>query len=114
MAEWEEKYIFGEIKRFDQKNTMFNRPGWDSEINSLIDNWTISSDPKDQKGFMIEEKALSIASRLGTMMGIFNISKPNAPEASKKLMEKIMVNTSEYDYKCRNDKCETFEKKRGN
>ena len=35
MAQWENKYIKGEVDPFDQKNQMFIRPGWDPEINGM-------------------------------------------------------------------------------
>ena len=39
LEQWEKKYIAGSIERFDQKNTMFARPGWTQEIHDKLDDW---------------------------------------------------------------------------
>jgi len=48
MEQWEDKYIKGEVRRFDQKNQMFIRPGWDPEINGMIEDWSLNGPPKDK------------------------------------------------------------------
>lgn len=75
--QWEHKYIRGEITRFDQKNHMFHRPGWDPGINGIIDDWSLNGPPKNKAGFMLEDRALLSASSMGTMLGLFNTDVPN-------------------------------------
>ncbi|MBW1799129.1 MAG: reductive dehalogenase [Deltaproteobacteria bacterium] len=89
MAEWEKKYVAGDVQRFDQKYTMFNRPGWAPEINGLVDDWSLNGPPKDKAGFTIEDRALLSASSVGTMLGLFNVDKPNPKAGSESLMQKL-------------------------
>lgn len=42
LQEWERKYIVRPLERFNQKNTMFNRAGWDHEINGLVEDWSFT------------------------------------------------------------------------
>jgi hypothetical protein len=41
-TQWKHKYIKGDITRFDQKNQMFLRAGWDIEKNGMIDDWSLN------------------------------------------------------------------------
>lgn len=77
MEQWENKYIKGKITRFDQKYQMFIRPGWDPEINGMVDDWSLNGPPKDKAGFALEERALLSASSTGMMLGLFNTDLPN-------------------------------------
>ncbi len=77
LKEWEEKYITGPIARFDQKNTMFRRVSWDSNIQDLLEDWSFAGGVKQKPGFTLKEQALRWGSRRGTDMGLFNTSKPN-------------------------------------
>lgn len=85
--EWEKRYIVGETERFDQKNTMFNRPGWDTQINGLLKSWSFTGEVKEKPGFTLEDQALRWACRRGTMMTLFNIYKPNPSRAAKAVAE---------------------------
>lgn len=75
--QWERKYIQKEVERFDQKNTMFNRPSWDPTIHEAVENWGIPGKVMDEPGYYLEDWALHWASRRGTLFGMFNTSKPN-------------------------------------
>jgi len=86
-SEWEEKYIVEDVKRLDQKYTMFNRPGWDSQIHNAVNSWAITGNVKDEPGCHLEEWALNWASRRGTMLGMFNTSKPNPSKATRAFMK---------------------------
>jgi reductive dehalogenase len=77
MKQWENKYVKGEIKRFDQKNQMFLRPGWDPEINGMVEDWSLNGPPQDEAGFTLEDRALLSASSMGTMLALFNADMPN-------------------------------------
>ena len=57
LEQWENKYVKGEITRFDQKKPVFLRPGWDPEINSMIDDWSLNGPPQHEPGFTLEERA---------------------------------------------------------
>ena len=76
-AQWEHKCIKGDITRFDQKNQMFHRPGWDIEINGMIDDWSPNGPPRDKAGFTLEDRALLSASSMGTVLALFNTDVPN-------------------------------------
>ena len=77
MEQWENKYVEGEITRFDQKNQMFHRPGWDPEINGMVEDWSLNGPPQDEAGFTLEDRALLSASSMGTMLALFNTDLPN-------------------------------------
>ena len=77
MEQWEDKYTRGEVTRVDQKNTMSYRPGWDPQINGLIDDWSLNGPPEDKAGFTLEDRALLSGSGTGTMLGLFNTDLPN-------------------------------------
>ncbi len=83
LKEWEEKYIVGPVERFDQRNTMFNRPYWDPEIAGLLEDWSFVGGVKEKHGYTLKDQALRWASRRGTMMELFNTSKPNPSPESK-------------------------------
>ena len=50
-AEWEKKYIVGQIEQFDQKYTMFNRPIWDPEVTAQLDDWSLIGEPGERPGY---------------------------------------------------------------
>jgi len=79
MDEWEEKNIVGQVKRFDQKFFISNRFCWDHElINTSKDATHIGFGKiRDKPGYSLEELALHWASRRGTILELFNNSKPN-------------------------------------
>ncbi|MBW1999486.1 MAG: reductive dehalogenase [Deltaproteobacteria bacterium] len=87
LEQWEKKYVRGDIKRFDQRYTMFNRPGWDKSIHGAVDSWAITGTTKDKPGYYLEDWALHWASRRGTLFGLFNTSKPNPSKSSIALMK---------------------------
>jgi reductive dehalogenase len=87
LDEWEKKYSAEEIERFDQKYTMFNRPGWDREIHGTVESWAITGTVKDEPGYCLEDWSLNWASRRGTLLGIFNTSKPNPDRSTKAFMK---------------------------
>jgi reductive dehalogenase len=87
MAQWEDKYIKGNVERLDQKYTMFNRAGWDPKIHGAVESWAINGTVRDEPGNYLEDWALHFASRRGTMMGMFNTSKPNPDRNSRAFME---------------------------
>jgi len=89
LNEWEEKYIVRSVERFDQKYTMFNRPSWDSEIKGFLDNWSFIGEVKQKPGYTLQDLALRWASRRGTLMELFNISKPNPSRITKAIMDMI-------------------------
>jgi reductive dehalogenase len=89
MEQWEQKYIKGNVERMDQKYTMFNRAGWDPTIHEAVESWAISGTVKDEPGYYLEDWALHWASRRGTLLGFFNMSKPN-PSKSTHIFMKAM------------------------
>ncbi len=95
LDEWEKKYIVRPVDRFDQKYTMFNRPSWDPEIKGLLKNWSFTGEVKEKPGYALQDQGLRWASRYGTMMELFNTSKPNPSRASKAVMEAIAT-SNEY------------------
>lgn len=58
LEEWEEKYVRGEVHRFDQRYTMFNRPGWDRGIHGAVESWAITGTLKDRPGYYLEDWGL--------------------------------------------------------
>lgn len=101
--EWEKKYIAGDIQRFDQKYTMFNRPGWDRDINKILDSWSFASPPaKNKPGYNLEDLALLISSGAGTQIGMFNFDKPVLPGPAQFLqkgMDSMMKKSSAVKHK---------------
>jgi len=85
LEEWEKKYIVGDVQRFDQKNTMFIRPGWDADINRQLDDWSFTGHLREKAGYKLEDQALRWASSRGTMMALFNKHKPNPGPATRAL-----------------------------
>jgi epoxyqueuosine reductase len=55
------KYIVGEVKRFDQKQTMFNRPRWDPKVASLAEGIYGVIPPKEKDGHTLTDRALQNA-----------------------------------------------------
>ena len=52
---WEQKYVAGEIRRFDQKYTMFARPQWDDKIKELM-RWVMERSPsKPKAGYTLQD-----------------------------------------------------------
>lgn len=86
-AEWERKYIVGEIEQFDQKNTLFNRPLWDDAISGEFDDWSITGRPTERPGFGRWEHALDRAGWSATQLTRFNFRKPNQSRAATALMQ---------------------------
>ena len=89
LEEWDKQYIAGEVKRFDQKNTMFNRPGWDPKIRPTVEDWRFLGEVTDKPGYSLRDHALRRASRAGTMVMPHNMSKPN-PSRRNRAMSKAM------------------------
>lgn len=89
LEEWEKTYIQGEVERFDQKNQMFNRPGWDAEINRMLEDWSFTGEVNGKPGYTMEDMALRWASRRGTMLQLFNMNKPNPAPVTKAIMGAI-------------------------
>ena len=89
LAEWEKKYVSNKIEQFNQKNHMFTRPSWDEDLNRQLDDWSFVGDALDVPGFRLQDQALRYACRRGTMMTIFNDSKPNPMPLTEKVMEVI-------------------------
>lgn len=94
LNEWEKKYIAGQVERFNQKNTMFNRPGWDTEVNGLLEDWSFTGEVKKNSGYTLEDQALRWASRRGTMMALFNAYKPNPGPLTKAILGAIADSSS--------------------
>jgi reductive dehalogenase len=87
LEQWEEKYIKGKVERFNQKDTMFNRPAWDPQVHEAIKSWAFTGTVKDKPGYYLEDWALHWASRRGTLFGMFNTSKPNPSESTRAFMK---------------------------
>ncbi|MCX6013242.1 MAG: reductive dehalogenase [Chloroflexi bacterium] len=83
LEQWEKKYIAGPIERFNQKNTMYARNLWDSEVMNAVSNWGFSGDIKDKAGMTLKDNALRFGCRRGTDMGLLNTSKPNTAAVNK-------------------------------
>ena len=52
------RYIVGPVQRFDQKNTMFNRPRWDSSVKDLAPGIYGILPVKNRDGFTLMDRAL--------------------------------------------------------
>jgi len=89
LAEWEKKYITGHIDQFDQKNTMFRRVTWDTDIIGLLDDWSFSGEVKRKPGYTLKDQALRWGCRRGTDMGLFNTNKPNPSPQSLEIAKII-------------------------
>ncbi len=88
LDEWDSKYVVGEIEPFAQGNTMFNRPAWDGEVNSRLDDWSFVGEVKDKPGYGLEDLALRWAARRGTMLlSHFNWYRPNPTPMSLAVKE---------------------------
>jgi len=77
LAEWEKKYVAGEIKQFDSRYQMFSRPMWDPEIKDLLKNWSIAGTAQTKAGYTLEDQALRWGSNAGTA-----VSRPAPPQSS--------------------------------
>jgi epoxyqueuosine reductase len=85
LEEWEQKYVTGPVKRFDQKYTMFSRPLWDEKIKELA-RWVIDRTPgKPKPGYTLQDQALRVASRTGTMMHLFEADRPNPSAVAQEI-----------------------------
>ncbi len=90
LEDWEKKYIVSLVERFDEKNTMFNRPKWDPEIINLLEDWSIITDsPKDKPGHTLESIALRLGSIAGTQMKLLNVHQPDLKPVNKTLNRAI-------------------------
>ena len=90
LDEWEKKYVAGPVEQFDQKNIMFVRPVWDSEINRRLEDWSFVGDIKEEPGYAMEDLALRWAARRGTqIMQLFNTHRPNPSPIATAIMEAI-------------------------
>lgn len=77
LEEWEKLTILEPVERFNEKNTMFSRPMWDTEIKELL-RWALERTPSKKKaGSSLQDQAFRIASRTGTMMHLFENDRPN-------------------------------------
>lgn len=85
LEEWERRYIRDEIKRFDQRYTMFSRPMWDPEIKDLL-RWVLEkAELGVQPGRALQDKALELGSRVGVMMHFFENDRPNPSAVSREI-----------------------------
>jgi len=85
LDEWEKKYITRPVERFDQKYTMFSRPLWDPKIKELL-RWVLErSGSKDKAGHTLQDQALRIGSRTGTMMHLFEADRPNPSAIAREI-----------------------------
>ena len=66
---------------------MFIRPAWDPTIHGLLEDWSFVGDVREKPGYRFEDQALRWASSRGTMMSLFNTSKPNYSRVSKAIQE---------------------------
>lgn len=99
--EWEKKYVAGQIKEFDQKYNMFNRPGWDPEVKGLLDDWSFMGKVKNKPGYNLQDQAFKYASKQGQQFLLFNTSKPNTSALAKKIAEVMATSkpgTKAWDY----------------
>ena len=85
-AEWEKKYIVGQIEQFDQKYTMFNRPIWDPEVTAQLDDWSLIGEPGERPGYGTWEHSLERASWSVTQLSAFNFYKPNPRKSAMALL----------------------------
>lgn len=94
LAEWENKYIAGDVQRFDQKNTMFLRPTWDPDVNQRLESWSFVGEVKDKPGYSLQDQALRWSARRGSqIMGLFNTYKPNPTSVSRAIAEAVRAAT---------------------
>jgi len=102
LEQWENKYIVGQVKQFDQKYNMFNRPGWDLEIKGLLDDWSMIGEAKDKPGYTLQDQALKYASKQGQQFVLFNTSKPNTSALAERIarvMGTSTPGTKAWDYR---------------
>ena len=64
LKEWEEKYVFEEVKQYARKNHLFIRPIWDPSIHDKLDDWSFIGPVKEEKGYTLEDQALYNISNL--------------------------------------------------
>ncbi|MBW2513361.1 MAG: reductive dehalogenase, partial [Deltaproteobacteria bacterium] len=100
VAQGAERYVTGDVNRYDQKNEMFKRPFWDPQKEKLRDQFYFSeTPPKDKPGYRLTDQALVNASwRLereyalgvrGGRMGMYDwnwdgkFTYPHVPEGLK-------------------------------
>ena len=93
LEEWEKKWIIGPVERFDQKYQMFSRPVWDIELRNRLDDWSFFGEGKDKPGYTVLDHALRRASRRGTQLALFNMSKPN-PGREAEVVAKALAELS--------------------
>lgn len=77
LAEWERKWIVGPVERFDQKYIMFSRWSWEPEMRKRLKDWRFTGEVTDKPGYELRDLALRRASRAGTQLSMYNMSKPN-------------------------------------
>ena len=74
VAKGASRYVVGEVERFDQKNEMFKRPGWDPKVTHLFEKYYGVIMPKENKpGFTLLDMAFRNAAwwlELGFAKGI--------------------------------------------
>jgi reductive dehalogenase len=87
LEEWERKYVAVPIERFDQKYVMFSRPLWDESIKDLMRWATERSPSKEKPGYTLQDQALRIATRTGTMMHLLESDRPNPSKIARDLAE---------------------------
>jgi len=91
LDEWENKYVKGQIKRFDQKYVMFSRWSWDPDIRKREKDWRFLGEITDKPGYELRDLALRRASRVGTMVMPHNMSKPNPRRFNKAIAKAMKV-----------------------
>jgi reductive dehalogenase len=90
LEEWEQKYVVGKIEPFDQKYTMFNRPDWDMELRSQLDDWSFLGQPKNKPGWEREDLAMRMSTQpVAKMLTMFNGAKPNPYRVTQVLMKAL-------------------------
>ena len=74
VAKGASRYVVGEVERFDQKNEMFKRPGWDSKFTHLFEKYYGVIMPRENKpGFTLLDMAFRNAAwwlELGFAKGV--------------------------------------------
>jgi reductive dehalogenase len=102
LEQWESRYIAGRIEPFDQKNTMFNRPGWDPEVIERLADWSFTGRAKNKPGYTLQDLALKYASKQGQQFVLFNTSKPNTSALAQSIdgiMSASTPGTKAWDYR---------------
>ena len=83
LDQWEKKYIVGPLEKYDQKYQMFARWSWDAELRKQVKDWRFLGEVTDKPGYSLPDLALRRSSRVGTLMMLFNTSKPNPSRLSR-------------------------------